>query len=123
MPDATVVLPGDAVSVPLARQWLRLRLAEAGTGVDSIEAAAAVLTELVGNAVEHVNEGPVRVSVALSDESLHCEVTDPSPILPERPAPGAPPHECHGLSLVDALATKWGFEAIAGNGKVVWFEV
>jgi anti-sigma regulatory factor (Ser/Thr protein kinase) len=120
--EASVVLPDDAVSIPLARQWLRTRLVEAGTGVDAIEAAAAVLSELVDNAVAHAR-APVRVSLSLVSGAVHCEVVDPSPALP-RISPGDEPvHQTGGLELVDALAVRWGFETIEGDGKVVWFEV
>jgi anti-sigma regulatory factor (Ser/Thr protein kinase) len=120
--DASVVLPGDAVSIPLARQWLRLLLVEAGAGVDAIEAAAAVLSELVDNAVEHAH-APVRVSVSMLPGAVHCEVIDPSPVLPEVRGPDTLVHEFRGLELVDALCSRWGFESIEGDGKVVWFEV
>ena len=120
--EASVVLPDGAVSIALARHWLRTVLVGAGAGVDAIEAAATVLSELVDNAVEHAH-APVRVSVSLASGAVRCEVVDASPALPRVPAGEGPGDETGGLQLVDALAARWGFETIEGDGKVVWFEM
>jgi hypothetical protein len=94
--------------------------------------AAAVVTELMTNALRHglpqLDEGsqassawPIRVGLADPGPYVICAVADPSA---EAPAPRRPDwHEeaGRGLLVVASLSDQWGFcTAPDGQGKVVW---
>ena len=51
------------------------------------------------------------------------EVTDGSDQLPSFSSDASPDSETgRGLVLLDAVADKWGVDAVTGGGKTVWFE-
>ena len=84
--------------------------------------AELMVSELVGNAILHAGT-EISVTVRCNTERTVVEVHDGSPVMPQPRAheplrPGG-----HGLRIVDALAPRWGVEAVAGDGKTVWFEV
>lgn len=86
-----------------------------------LHAATLCLTELVSNAVRHPRaEGDLALTLALDEERLRVEVTDPgSGFALERPTPGG--EGGWGLYIVEKLADGWGIEA--GDRTVVWFEI
>lgn len=78
--------------------------------------ACTVVTELVNNVVVHAHT-MMRLRLSLRQRYLHAAVTDGSgdpPVL--RPAGSL---DGIGLSLVDAVATRWG-HLRTGRGKVTW---
>jgi anti-sigma regulatory factor (Ser/Thr protein kinase) len=88
----------------------------------SASRAAVVVSELVTNAVVHARP-PVEIRACVTGSALHVEVTDqssspPRTIRRHNHDPGG-----LGLSLVDALADRWGYEMGPGNVKTVWFEI
>jgi anti-sigma regulatory factor (Ser/Thr protein kinase) len=83
--------------------------------------ASLCVSELVSNAIQHPGTGEkLELVVALDDDRLRVEVTDPGKGF----EPG-PPREGDqrgwGLFIVDSLADHWGVEA--GDRTVVWFEI
>ena len=50
-------------------------------------------------------------------------MTDESPRMPERRVPGFDESTGRGLMIVDEFAEAWGIDALAGDGKCVWFEL
>jgi hypothetical protein len=82
-----------------------------------------VLTsEVVANAVTHAGT-EVTVEVQAGNGRARVEVHDGSAALPRLQAPGFNLRTGRGLAIVAALADDWGYWPIAGNGKVVWFEL
>ena len=82
-----------------------------------------VLTsEIVANAVTHA-----RTEVTVEVQSRHgrarVAVHDGSAALPRLQVPGFDLRTGRGLAIVDALADDWGYWPVAGDGKVVWFEL
>jgi hypothetical protein len=99
-----------------------MRAALESWGLASLEDVACLLvTELVANMVMHApstSELVIRrhgdvVRVAVAD-------ADPRPPVLRRRSPMAATGR--GLALVDALATRWGYDPV-GKGKAVWFEL
>jgi anti-sigma regulatory factor (Ser/Thr protein kinase) len=77
-----------------------------------------VLTELTTNAVEHAGTR-IRVQLTFTGTTVRIRVRDWSPHPPR-----AQPHPLgtsrgHGLRLVDAVATRWGWRTHT-DGKTVW---
>jgi anti-sigma regulatory factor (Ser/Thr protein kinase) len=105
----------------MARHFVEARLRES-TPSELVDDATLLTTELAANAVRHSRTGRIELSVEWEDSRVRVEVADGSrePPMVLRPDPMA--SGGRGLQLVDALATRWGFERHA-EGKVVWFEL
>lgn len=82
---------------------------------------AIVLSELANNAVLHAGSA-FSISVRARDSTLRIAVQDAGRLDTMAPEYGLIVQPGHGLSLIDALATRWGVEEIPA-GKVVWAEL
>ena len=83
--------------------------------------AALVVTELATNAVLHAGSA-FTVSLALSADAIRISVRDTAPLGPSGGDAWLPAAPGHGLGVIAAIATRWGFETLAG-GKAVWAEL
>ncbi|MEV4640618.1 ATP-binding protein [Actinoplanes sp. NPDC049548] len=87
--------------------------------------ARTIVSELVGNAVEHAAT-TVRVTVSRRGSGMYLAVHDDDPRLPGLPEPGqdrpGAPGRGMGLRIVHAAAAAWGVRA-GSTGKVVWATV
>lgn len=113
-------LPPTTDSVPLARRFVRARLAGGGVDVDT---ASLLVSEVVTNAILHA-----RTHLTLTIEEVgavaHIAVHDGSPVAPRLHAFSRTSATGRGLRLLDKLAMSWGVESDPGTGgKIVWFEV
>ncbi|GAA2320900.1 ATP-binding protein [Streptomyces kunmingensis] len=82
-------------------------------------------TELLTNVLDHLGDGtPVSVRVhATADGTTRVEVTDPDPRALPVLLHASLTDECgRGLTLVGALALRWGVEQ-GVRGKTVWCEL
>ncbi|NAZ82945.1 SpoIIE family protein phosphatase [Kineococcus sp. R8] len=126
-----VVLPARLSAVPDARHWVaaecRDRLSPAERGVVEL-----LTSELVANAVLHGaraagdgRERAVEVRVDTAGGVVRVVVQDGNPDPPVLRHVGAEATGGRGVALVDALATRWGYEPLPspGVGKTVWFEL
>lgn len=118
---------GDSLSVPLeagpgaaaaSRQVVRTRLAELGVRGEQADDILLVTSELVTNAIEH-GSGAVLLELGHDDHGLELSVYDGSSTPPVLRAGDPVAARSRGLHLVEALATAWGTEPVAG-GKCVW---
>jgi two-component sensor histidine kinase len=98
-----------------------------GRGAD----AAAVVTELLTNALRHAlpaltGDGetpswPIRLGLADAGPYVICAVTDPSTDLPAERHADWRDEAGRGLLVVAALSDQWGYcTAPDDKGKVVW---
>lgn len=118
------------VSVPRCRRSVAAVLRRRGVTGDLLDTAALLVTELAGNAVEHVGGGgdtsaAFTVVLARRGRRLRIEVSDTGRPLPAGPAPSVPGPSAtagRGLFLVEALSFRWGTSPAAG-GKAVWCEL
>ena len=88
-------------------------------GPAAAETAVLLASELVTNAVVHTRSTDVGLHARCDGRTLLVAVDDEDvapPVCCDGAAAGA------GLTLVDSLAARWGWEPLAG-GKRVWFEV
>jgi len=85
------------------------------------DALALMVSELVGNAVEH-GDGAVTVDVTSTGSRIRVEITDGGEGVPERRCVWPDTPTGRGLGIVDALASSWGWEGRPDGGKAVWFE-
>ncbi|MFJ9691236.1 ATP-binding protein [Kitasatospora sp. NPDC101183] len=123
---------GAAVGRRIARRQLTLwELHSAHT--ESFHSALLIVAELAANAITHgriAGRGfelhlslttPVRRGVT----TLRIEISDPRgerlPVLPTTHRPGS--QSGRGLTLIDALADRWGTIPRFPNSKTVWAEL
>ncbi|MFC5828227.1 ATP-binding protein [Nonomuraea insulae] len=123
---AEMVVPGDASSVPLLRQYVTLMLTAAGH--QDLERVRLVLTELMSNAVIHTRSrepgGLVAVEVSEIGAGLvRVVVTDAGARTVPCPR-RSEDDEDHGrgLCLVEAMSACWGTRPSL-LGTTVWAEV
>ena len=116
-------VPGIPASVRIARSHVRAALGLRGLG-EFADDAAAVTSELVTNAVEHVcgpSAEPIGVTLALAWDPVTVTVTvsDSSPEGPVRRDTPADSERGRGLQVVAALSARWGWHR-QGDGKAVF---
>ncbi|MFE3826199.1 ATP-binding protein [Streptomyces sp. NPDC059092] len=106
------------------RARLLVMAACAAWGVPDVsDAAALVVSELIGNSVRHSGSRLVRVLVSLPEPGrVRVAVVDKSrtPPVPRAAEDGA--EDGRGLLVVEALADRWGTELLRW-GKQVWVEL
>jgi anti-sigma regulatory factor (Ser/Thr protein kinase) len=121
--DLVVTLPADVAAPALARRHLSVH-AE-GVPKALINDALLLVSELVGNAVQHgqpdiilrIRRAPPGIGVSVQDRGSE------QPVLPTE-APDMNAKSGRGLRIVDALSSSWGVEpADPPPGKIVWFEL
>jgi anti-sigma regulatory factor (Ser/Thr protein kinase) len=119
-----LAFPCEVSSVGNARFALRNVLAEAGSTLDECDAAATVMTELLANAIVHSQRcsQPIEVAIACSDRRIHIEVLDHNAQAPAPRQIASDALSGRGLSIVDALTSDWGWNAV-GDGNRVWGDV
>lgn len=107
-------------SVTEARRFVTSAVGVAGA--DLVDAVVLVTSEVVTNAVVHAS-GDVSLVVRVTPGGVRVEVSDRSVVALRQGATGMLAESGRGLSIVDALASRWGVEPLPGGGKTVWFEI
>ena len=110
-------------SVREARGFVRRGLGAMATAADPqcIEAVVLLVSELITNALVH-GYGRPQLVLRINHDCAHVEVFDLGRGTPAtRPVDVGRPGG-RGLRIVDSLATEWGVQEIAGDGKRVWFD-
>jgi anti-sigma regulatory factor (Ser/Thr protein kinase) len=121
--DKMVVLsrsfPAEPAAVREARSVVRLSLEP--TDGDLVELVVLLADEVVTNAVVH-GEGPIDIAVDADEERVKVMVGDRSEVCPLPRLPARYAEDGRGLSIVEAIASRWGVSATEA-GKSVWFEI
>jgi anti-sigma regulatory factor (Ser/Thr protein kinase) len=106
-----------------ARRFLRKTLNRWGVDEEIADTAVLCLSELVTNAVIHSHAG-CSVRVSLEDGLLTTTVRDRGTADAASITALEEPLQVHGrgLLVVEALASRWGYELDAA-GTTVWFEL
>ena len=112
-------VPEDAV--PLVRDRVSALLHEWGLTGEAAQPTLLVVTELLSNAAEH-GSGPAWLGVEPRGGSVRVEVHDAAPQPPRRLPHDPVRLRGRGLSLVDAVSSRWGV-IDDPPGKLVWAEV
>jgi anti-sigma regulatory factor (Ser/Thr protein kinase) len=111
----TIQLSAHPTSLRAAREFVSVTL-EAWGWTELVETAVLLTNELVTNAIFYA-ETDVAVTVRV-EGTVRIEVFDHGT---EEPS-GEQLDSGHGLGLVAALSSDWGFSSDE-QGKVVWFEL
>jgi anti-sigma regulatory factor (Ser/Thr protein kinase) len=111
----------------LARRHTRRVLAGWQLGVETIDTAVLLVSELATNAVLHSRSrlpgGVVTVHARLDGQRLRVEVGDQGGSW-QSPSSASPDEQNgRGLLIVGRLASRWGCEGHSRYGWTVWFEL
>jgi anti-sigma regulatory factor (Ser/Thr protein kinase) len=115
-----VTVPSDENAAHTARTLLDRAMTRWCWGADGSRADALLLiSELVGNAVEHGGGGPrIPIQLTRSGRRLRISVTDASPTHPSVGTDSG-----YGLRMVQAIASQWASTPHPYGGKTVWCEL
>jgi anti-sigma regulatory factor (Ser/Thr protein kinase) len=117
VPEASLLLPSDASSVPAARHFVVATLST--WGLDGATwAMAQIVSELAANCALHARTD-YTIRLVTSGDSLRLEVRDGSPAQVRPRRYGSQSTTGRGLRLVETLADAWGVD-VAPGGKTVW---
>lgn len=111
-------------SLARARAWSMERARDAGAPKRAVDTVQLAMSEAFTNAVRHA---PATTAVHLRavhrDREVTFEVHDDAPAPPQRRSGRAGLPGGHGLHILDAVTSDWGWRPVSGGGKVVWFTV
>ncbi|MGW0755718.1 ATP-binding protein [Streptomyces sp. NPDC002814] len=115
-----VALPEEVAAL---RRVMRLHLELWGLH-DVIDDAQLCVSELVANVITHVGVGtPATLAASMSSSRLRIEVHDPDTrALPTLVYAEASSEAGRGMTIVDAIAVRWGVQLIPEK-KVTWCEL
>jgi serine/threonine-protein kinase RsbW len=120
--SAGLTLPFAAESAHVARKHLATWLEGLPIDREGREDARLVISELIGNAVRHarpLEDGTVQVRWVADERGLAISVTDGGArTTPERIDAGISDLSGRGLSIVEALATRWWVETARSRTTV-----
>ena len=115
--ELSITLPRDRASPSAARHAVRLYV---GPGDKRNSDLALVITELVTNAVVH-GRGRITLTLRRDGRCIQGEVADEgSGFEPNMRKQGPHDYSGRGLSIVDALSSRWG---VLEGSTQVWFEL
>jgi anti-sigma regulatory factor (Ser/Thr protein kinase) len=120
MPHVVTELKSDPASVKAARDFVAAAL-KVWDVADLSDVAVLLTSELVTNAVIHARTA-IRLCASYAQPELLVEVSDGSATVADVTESGPFSTSGRGLSLVQALATRWGVR-VEDVGKTVWFMV
>jgi hypothetical protein len=126
-PAVNCALPPLPASAGRAREFTKVTLDDWGMAAH-MDMAELVVCELVTNALRHglpsgtwtPEDRPIGLTLLRRDVELMCMVTDPGSAGPVRVDACASAEGGRGLQVVEACSAAWGWQPIAGAGKVVW---
>jgi PAS domain S-box-containing protein len=120
---ATYDVVPHAARVRDIRQWALGKLAEWGGLEHVVDPVQLIVSELVTNVIRHATGHEATIRLERHEDRLVLAVIDPD-ATPPRLTRAEPEDEGgRGLSLVEALADRWGTRHLPAGGKLVWCEL
>ena len=132
MPRVATHTPVPAsYAIAAARSFTFLTMQKWGVR-DRADDVAAVVTELLTNAIRHavpqaehaastLSPWPIKVGLLHPGSHIVCAIADPSSEIPELREPDWQDESGRGLLVVSSLSDHWGWCAAPNErGKVVW---
>ena len=120
---ASLGLEARPESAGEARRFIGEICVAARLGEDVCATAALLTSELVTNAIKYGGSRAV-LDAHFPGGVLRVTVRDQNPSLPVVGLhPPLTAESGRGLQLVSALASRWGIEETAAEGKAIWFEL
>lgn len=113
-------LPASS-AVAAVRRFVEETVRAWGGSDVAVDDAMLVASELATNALLHAGS-PFRVTLRRAGDTVRLDVEDASPTPPARRSPGVEVTTGRGISMVHAIARRWGTD-VRSDGKVVWAEL
>jgi hypothetical protein len=132
MPRVATHTPAPAAYAIAVARTFTLQTMRKWDVTDRADDVAAVVTELLTNALRHalpkpqhaaaaMSSWPIKVGLLHPGSHVVCAVADPSTEVPELCEPDWQDESGRGLIVVAALSDHWGSCAVPDEqGKVVW---
>jgi anti-sigma regulatory factor (Ser/Thr protein kinase) len=122
--DHSVVweIPAEEEAVSTARNYVGAHLARNGAPDELTFTCELVVSELVTNAVRYGGGSTITLRLIRQDDSLTCEVSDPSSTSPHLKRAHHEDEGGRGLFIVAQVGRRWGVR-FTGSGKVIWTEL
>ncbi|MDX3132414.1 ATP-binding protein [Streptomyces europaeiscabiei] len=121
-PGYSETMPCEPASARRARLLVSAALNAWGIG-DLADSATLIVSELVGNSVQHTPRHLLRVIVSRpSPDRVQIAVIDKARTVPAITSPADDAEKGRGLFLVDVLSDRWGYD-LHRWGKTVWAEL
>ncbi|UUU22435.1 ATP-binding protein [Streptomyces sp. DSM 40750] len=121
-PAYSETMPCEPESARRARLLISAALNTWGIG-DLVDTATLIVSELVGNSVQHTPCSLLRVTVSRpAPHRVRVAVIDKSRTVPDMTTPVDDAEEGRGLFLIDVLSDRWGCDRHSW-GKTVWAEL
>jgi anti-sigma regulatory factor (Ser/Thr protein kinase) len=122
--ERVVVVPAVAASIARTRHWAVDHGRRAGATPGALSSVELATSEVVTNAIRHADgTSTVTVTARVTRRDLTLEVHDADPAPPQVRTGRAGLPGGHGLRLVEAVSSDWGWRAAPDGGKVVWFTI
>ena len=122
--DASLVLAPERQSVAVGRHWVVRIAADAGVTGMANQVIELLTSELLANAVLHGAAGrAIHLAFHGNDDVARVAVSDSVPARPVVLHPELTAPSGRGMAIVEAMSNRWGVDAQADGGKVVWFEI
>jgi len=83
---------------------------------------ALLVSELATNAVLHARSD-FTVTLSTARGRIRVAVADEEPSGPGPSPAAAEALHCRGLAIVERVTSRWGWDDVPGDGKVVWGEL
>lgn len=117
----TLVLGPDPGCVGAARAFTRSHCVAAQVCEQACDDAVLLTSEVVTNALTH-GRSEARLVVTVGRDAVTVEVGDDNSRHPQMVVQDLQALDGRGMSILDALAARWGVREDA-LGKVVWFQI
>jgi anti-sigma regulatory factor (Ser/Thr protein kinase) len=118
--SAHIVFDADARSVRVARRWFVGEISGADVVDVDLDGAALAVSELVTNAALH-GGGPITLVLHVGRGVVRVDVSDAGRGSVEVRRDHGAIVGGHGLRIVEALASRWGFDE-RDDARTVWVE-
>jgi serine/threonine-protein kinase RsbW len=123
----SLVLPRDALTVPIVRRLCRGAMLELGVCVADINDVSLAVTEACANVIDHASKGreeEYEVTVAISEEQCDVRIVDTGGGFTEEDllaarAKGIQGERGRGIQLMEALVDIARFESKPEDGTIV----
>jgi anti-sigma regulatory factor (Ser/Thr protein kinase) len=112
---------GEASDVRTARRFVTEAFESLGLA-GAVHHAALATSELASNAITHAASS-FQVRIVDHGTRVTVEVHDQSSVLPRSRRPTVDEPTGRGLRIVGECSQRWGVTPVAGDGKIVWFEI
>ncbi len=110
----------SAASVTAARRFVGEVLQ--GASQEVRDAVELMVSELASNCIRHTDSG-FDLTITRTEDEVRVEARDCGGGEPRARNPAPTDPSGRGLQIIEMLSDAWGYDALPGEGKTVWFRL